>query len=207
MSEQQESSGQSQNGHEQNKEAKNDQIKKNNNKSKFNKNKNRQRNNNESNTVGSLVSARFKGGTSGMNGHVFQLFSEQKNRSQFQDTVEQLKVYSATSYKDQVKHLQVLFSDLEEPQVAKPIYPQAVVDKDGNKKPIEQLDLDIYAEEVTQYVKAKRSFDNTIHSLFCVVWGQCSQLMQHKIRSISEFKRIEDVSAVHDRITQTHSKN
>ena len=37
-----------------------------------------------------------------MNGHVFQTNSEQKNRDQFQDTLDALKVYSSKIYRKNI---------------------------------------------------------------------------------------------------------
>ena len=123
-----------------------------------------------------------------MNGHVFQLFSEHKTRSQFQETIGQLKIYAATSYKDQVKHLQILFDELEEPKATKPKYPQVTTDDNGKSLEPDAGDLAIYTEEVKEFVKTKRTLENTVHSLYCVVWGQCSPLMQHKLRSVTELQ-------------------
>ena len=52
--------------------------------------------------------------------------------------------------------------------------------------------MDIYKEELKQYVKEKRSLSSTMQSLFNIIWGQCSQLMQHKLRAVSSFDTIED---------------
>ena len=44
----------------------------------------------------------FKGETAKMNGHVFQVHSERKNKSQFMETLEALRIYSSTAYKDDI---------------------------------------------------------------------------------------------------------
>ena len=62
-------------------------------KNRFKKNKNRNSDSTSSRTVGAFTNSKFKGGTSGMNRHIFQLFSEHKIRSQFQDTIGQLRIY------------------------------------------------------------------------------------------------------------------
>ena len=41
----------------------------------------------------------FKKETTKMNGHVFQLHAERKNKAQFADTMEALRIYTSTAYK------------------------------------------------------------------------------------------------------------
>ena len=40
----------------------------------------------------------FKGETAKMNGHVFQLHAERKNKAEFADTMEALRIYASTAY-------------------------------------------------------------------------------------------------------------
>ena len=40
----------------------------------------------------------FKGETTKMNGHVFQLHAERSNKAQFTDTMEALRIYASTAY-------------------------------------------------------------------------------------------------------------
>ena len=63
---------------------------------------------------------KFGGDTPDMLGHVFQVHSEQRTRGQFQDTMDQLKIYASTNYKKEIKHMRKLFTDIDTPQVSKP---------------------------------------------------------------------------------------
>ena len=76
----------------------------------------------------------FKGETAKMNGNVFQVHSERKNKSQFSDIVDALKVYSSAAYKNDIEFLNVLVTKLEKPKVDEPEDPKEteVVDGDGN---------------------------------------------------------------------------
>ena len=56
----------------------------------------------------------FKGETGKMNGHVFQVHSERSNKSQFMETLEALRFYSSSAYKDDIESLTVLFTKLEQ---------------------------------------------------------------------------------------------
>ena len=131
-----------------------------------------------------------------MNGHVFQTHAEQAKRGQFNATLDSLRVYSSTFFKTEIRYLGPLFRDLKTPSVPKPKNPKppTLIDKDSNtiNGDIPEEDMDIYKEELKQYVKEKRSLSSTMQSLFNIIWGQCSQLMQHKLRAVSSFDTIED---------------
>ena len=116
---------------------------------------------------------------------------EQRKKGQFQDTLEQLKVYSLTIYKKEIKQLKALFTQLTLPVLVKPEAP-----KDKNK------DDTMYKEECTVYLKDKKSLDTTLVSLYNVVWGQCSRLMQNKLNSNPKFVGFDDTSDVASLLTE-----
>ena len=142
---------------------------------------------------------KFGGDTPDMLGHVFQVHSEQRTRGQFQDTMDQLKIYASTNYKKEIKHMRKLFTDIDTPQVSKPKPPKVIrrrtktgVTTRGQRQSVEvvatstedegsddNVDAAIYAEEVKTYVKEKRNLEAALTSLFNIVWGQCSRLMKH----------------------------
>ena len=76
-----------------------------------NQNRRTYNHNRKTNTTG------FKGETERMNSNVFQLHSERKNKSQFPDTMEALRVYCSTAYKSDIEYLNSLFTELKEPSV------------------------------------------------------------------------------------------
>ena len=78
-----------------------------------------------------------------------------------------MQVYASSAYKNKIKHLKVLFTQLQEPNIIKP-----EPTKGGNIQ-----DDTIYREEVCQYIKEKRNLDTTLVSLYNVVWGQCGKLL------------------------------
>ena len=132
----------------------------------------------------------FKGSIEKMNGHVFQTYGEQPKRGEFQRTLDELKIYCSTTYIQEAVLLEPLFERLENPVLEKPTKP--VYSQDSEEKSLEE---DIYKEEIKVYVKARASLKNTLHSLFSVIWGQCSQVLKNKLESKSEY---EDIKANSD---------
>ena len=129
----------------------------------------------------------FKGSVEKMNGHVFRTYGEQAKRGEFQRTLEELKVYCSTTYIQDAGLLEPLFSKLENPILLRP--PKPTYSEDNEEKSLEE---EIYKEEIKVYVKTKVSLKNTLHSLFSVIWGQCSQLLRSKLESKSEYEGIKE---------------
>ena len=123
-----------------------------------------------------------------MNGHVFQLHAERFNRPQFEDTMEALRIYSSTIYKNDIESLNKVFTELTPASVEEPPGPKetpkldetgkVVVDKAG--KPVtvvSTFEETIYNKMIKQWIRDESSLKATVRSLYNIVWGQCSKLM------------------------------
>ena len=77
---------------------------------------------------------KFKGETNKMNRHVFQLHAERSNKSQFDASMEALRIYSSTVYKNDIESLSKLFTELKEPTVDEPPGPKETTKTDGAGK-------------------------------------------------------------------------
>ena len=141
----------------------------------------------------------FKGETPAMNGHVFQVHAEQKKRGQFQDTLDALKVYASTAYRKDINHLTRLFSELKTPEVPRPEEPVKIEqkDSDGNiKTVITKFSETVFQERVKLWIKDESSLRATTQSLYNIVWGQCSKLMQNKLKAVANFQDTENAGDV-----------
>jgi hypothetical protein len=137
----------------------------------------------------------FKGETTGMNGNVFQTHAEQRKRGQFQDTLDALRIFASTAYRKDIHFLTRLFTDLQVPFVPKPDEPIAttVTIVDGKEvKTLSKFDETVFQEQVKQWIKDSTSLKATLRSMYNIVWGQCSRLMQNKLRAIAHFQTIEN---------------
>ena len=72
----------------------------------------------------------------------------------------------------------MLFEDLETPTPTKPVKPTST----------DEVDVDLYKEEVKMYAQEKKNIQSTLRSIFNVVWGQCSTIMKSKLESKTNFK-------------------
>ena len=129
-----------------------------------------------------------------MNGNVFQLHAERKSKSQFGDTVKALRVYSSEVFKNDIESLTILFTDLSEPILVEPEEPKTVgvMGEDGKiKQTISKFEEMKYAEKVKQWIRDEKSLKSSVRSLYNIIWGQCSKLMQNKIMVSKEFAKME----------------
>ena len=134
----------------------------------------------------------FIGKTKEMNGHVFQLQAEQKKKGQFQDSLDQLWIYASSMYKKDIVHLKILFTQLGHPTVVKPeLTSEATASEEA-----------IFKEEIRQYIKDKKSLETTLVSLYNVVWGQCSKLLQNKLKANKNYIKFNDTSDVATLLTE-----
>ena len=155
----------------------------------------------------------FVGDTPKTLGHVFQVHSEQRKRGQFQDTLDQLKIYASTNYKKEIKHMRKLFTGIQTPQISKPKPPKATrrrharvgVTTRGQRQstdaitmstedegPDENIEAAIYTKEVKTNVKERRNLEAALVSLFNIVWGQCSRLMKYRMMASEDYDQKEE---------------
>ena len=129
---------------------------------------------------------------------MFQLRSEQRKKTQFDDTLDALKTYASQKYVKDINHLTGLFTDLSEPEVKKPKSKSSkkitVTLPDKSTKEIDDMDefeKEEFRLSAKNYVKEKTSLEATKRSLFIVIMGQCSRLMKSKLKGGSEFEETE----------------
>jgi hypothetical protein len=120
----------------------------------------------------------FKGNTPDMNGHVFECYDESGDRTQFSKTLEALKQYAA-KHCDRPNDLKPMF---EENMTLPTILEPDDLPDDATKK--EEF---LWQSAMKSYSAHKDDLDSNLNSLYSVIWGQCSENMKTKIRSIAEY--------------------
>jgi hypothetical protein len=113
-----------------------------------------------------------------MNGHVFECFDEQGDRRQYSKTVEALEGYVKKSLKFSEDLAPLFATNMIAPTVAMPAEPG--VDPTRTEEMI-------WTEEVKEYVKRTRELRSNLASAHAVIWGQCSEAMRAKIKSLNGY--------------------
>ena len=158
-----------------------------------NRNRNRRKGNKDAtnehvSTVSASTRARasnFKGHTTEMNGHVFQLFSESGSEKQYQNTLDMLCEYirKHVEYSDDMISLT---KKLVTPTIPKPT---PIDEKTANSTEKEMFSL-----ECKDAYKRTKHLDKNLKSIYAVIWGQCSLNMQGQLKSVTGFTTADDTS-------------
>jgi hypothetical protein len=84
---------------------------------------------------------------------------------------------------------------LKQPYVKEPIEPekQMVKNEDGDyTMQVTKFTQTVFHERVKQRIKETNSLKATTQSLYNVVWGQCSKLMQNKLKAVPNIQTLEN---------------
>ena len=123
-------------------------------------------------------SVKFQGETADF-GAVFVLGDEtsEGKPSSFKKAVVATEVYVAATYASSAKVLGSLFDD--EPSLPTLAPPPEPVGEDAEN----ELRRMMYMEHYKRHLTKSEQLTNTLHSLFTIIWGQCSPGIQSRIRS------------------------
>ncbi len=126
---------------------------------------------------GKITKATFKGSTEEMCGNVFECFDEQSTRRQYRKTVEALEGYIKKNLR---------YSKDMAPLFAETMKTPTVVMLNNLVETPTTVEEMIRTEEVKEYVKRTRALKSNFGSLHTVIWGQCSDAMKARIKSLED---------------------
>ena len=132
----------------------------------------------------------FKGSIENMNGHVFEMFGEGAPTTQFTRTCEELEGYALRTYRYGTD-MQYLIKNFEEPTVEVPDDPVASVKSEGGKMTVSESQKYIWHAELKDHVLRVRMKKENKANMYSVIWAQCSRAMQAKLKTSSQFGKIE----------------
>ena len=126
--------------------------------------------------------SKFKGAIAELNGHMFEVHSESIKSSQFQRTVDELSMYMARKY-EHGGDVSMTLSDMEEFDFNKvePQAPSTVRDA---------VDQRIFEKQMDLHVKLLARYEENKRALYMIIWGQCSETMQAKLKTMTDFKQM-----------------
>ena len=120
----------------------------------------------------------FKGNAADMNGNVFQCFNENENKNQFNKTVEALGEYIAKNMK-YAGDMMPLTKELVLPVIEEP--------DDLASSETSKLRITLWERKVEGYSVRLDHLESNLKAAYAVIWGQCSEAMKAKIRSLPDF--------------------
>lgn len=114
-----------------------------------------------------------------MNGHIFECHGERASRPQYAKTMEALHAYVKKNFRFP-EDLAPLFMDVMGP-VTLVAPPRPTVPEGGVVDQFEFLD---YKSARERYDKHEEKLAGNLAALFAVIWGQCTEAMKSKVKSI-----------------------
>lgn len=123
-----------------------------------------------------------KGAIAELNGHVFEVHSESVKSSQFQRTVDELSMYMARKYKHG-RDISMMLSNMEE-------FDFTTVKLKAPATSGDVVDQRIFEKQIDLHVKRLAQYDQNKRALYMIIWGQCSETMQAKLKTMTDYKQI-----------------
>ena len=117
-----------------------------------------------------------------MGGNVFECYEEQTDRRQYAKTVEALEGHAKKTMKYPQDLAPLFAGECKLPVLEKPPRPAKV----GDKEP-DEADLEIWKEDLRDLSKRKRVLRGSLSAIHAVIWGQCSEAMKARVKSLPEY--------------------
>ena len=164
-------------------------------------NQNNRRGNRGKNKKKSTHQSSWKAASSGFDGKYFSLANElgTGRDSNFKETMQKVEVYVAENFPKSAKSMRKLFNDPPSNPIITP--PEEPTGANAESR----LQIALHMDKVGRYHVAKDTLENNLHSLFTVLWGQCSPGVQGRLRGLTQFlpkKEAHDCSWLLEEIRQ-----
>jgi hypothetical protein len=121
----------------------------------------------------------FKGTVKEMNGHVFQCYGEATEKNQFARTVDELDTYVGLHFKKHPIDMKRMIKSMTDTIIPTPT---------DHADTATKTEIRIWEKEVDMMVLRRVTYDANKCTLYSVIWNQCSESMQAKIRSSHIFE-------------------
>ena len=120
-----------------------------------------------------------------MNGHVFQCHGETKVQNQYTRTLEELDSYVGLQFKYSPGDIKKMIKSMKDTEQTVPSDPTTNAS---------QTEKRIWEKEVDSYCKRKDMYISNKIALYSVIWSQCSEVMQARLKSSKDFESMNDDS-------------
>ena len=121
-------------------------------------------------------------------GYIMRLRSEKFDKKvQFQVFLEKLGIYIVSHLKDG-GDIQPLYAILSDPNIDFAAKHNPIKPKSGEGGEIDEVDHEIYREEVKQFVQRKINLRRNIEKVYGLIWVQCSAGLQTYIKGLSYYE-------------------
>jgi hypothetical protein len=119
-----------------------------------------------------------------MNGHVFQCYGEGTASNQFARTLEELDGYVGLHFKHNPADIKKMIRKMTDTVFDMPLAPEPTPGATETATATVSASAKVFwKQEVDMYFRKKNMYENNKCALYTVIWSQCSEAMQAKVKS------------------------
>jgi Zinc knuckle len=122
----------------------------------------------------------FKGGIAEMNGHTFQCYGETTEKNQYNRTLEELEVYVGAHIRHNGKDIRRMIRTMVDTTFAPP--------DDIDEENATSTEFAIWKADIKLFMEKREWYVENKCTLYSVIWSQCSEAMQAKIKSVPGYQ-------------------
>jgi Reverse transcriptase (RNA-dependent DNA polymerase) len=126
----------------------------------------------------------FKGGIAEMNGHTFQCYGETTEKNQYNRTLEELEVYVGAHIRHNAKDIRRMIRTMVDTTFAPPA---DIVEASSTA-----TEIAIWKANIKLFMEKREWYTENKCTLYAVIWSQCSEAMQAKIKSAPTYQTMND---------------
>jgi hypothetical protein len=122
----------------------------------------------------------FKGGIAEMNGHTFQCYGETTEKNQYNRTLEELEVYVGAHIRHNGKDIRRMIRTMVDTIFVPP--------DDIDEENATSTEFAIWKADIKLFMEKREWYVENECTLYSVIWSQCSEAMQAKIKSVPGYQ-------------------
>jgi hypothetical protein len=128
-----------------------------------------------------ILQPKFEGKCTDLKGHIYDC-SDSKQAGKFTKTTKEITEYVGCTYK-YGSDTRLAIENLERPILSLPDDPETDATRTETRK---------WEKEVDEYVRNKAYLEENLKTLYSLVWGQCTNVVQARIEALDEHKDISN---------------
>jgi hypothetical protein len=125
---------------------------------------------------------KFLGRSDDLQGYIYDV-THNKGGVAYTRTTDEIARYVGEKYTSTGSFLRTAILTLSLPAQPRPTAPVG----SGTPPVVDEIDKEIFKEEIRMFVKTKASIESTMKSLYDLIWGQCSESLRSRLRGYNDY--------------------
>jgi hypothetical protein len=122
---------------------------------------------------------KFEGKCNDLKGHIYDC-SDVRQSDIFVKTTKEIAEYAGHTFK-KGSDARLAVENLSIPTLVPPTAPAGATDRSLNR---------VWEREIEEFVKRKTTLADNIQTVYSIVWGQCTDVMQQKVKALTNYDQL-----------------